>query len=103
MRSDPLLRSFVLARNKVVKETGLVSKSTFKLGLFKGRRMKFAAETTPPLMTESVTERERLRASSFAALVVLPDRSTIGEQLGVGVFAERSRRARKTRGKQPKA
>jgi hypothetical protein len=45
--------------------------------------MKLAAEYERPLMMDSAAELERLRASSFAALILDKERSAIGEQLGV--------------------
>jgi len=83
MRRDPILRSFCEARNVVVKQEGLESKSNFRSGLFRGRRMKLGFGPNLPLMTESATELRRLRASSFAKLILGSDRSAIGEQLGV--------------------
>ena len=83
MRADALLVRFREARNKVVKESSLAPKSSFRSGLFRGRQMKFAAEYERPLMIDSAAELERLRVSSFATLILDKERSAIGEQLGV--------------------
>jgi hypothetical protein len=67
----------------VVKQGGLEAKSTFKSGLFKYRRMKLAAIPNPPLMTASADVLRRLQKSSFADYILGPDRSALGEELGV--------------------
>lgn len=83
MRNDPLLVRFRDSRNTVVKQSGLEARSSFRSGLFRGRRMKLAVGLNLPLMTASADELARLRASSFAAHILGSDRSAIGEQLGV--------------------
>lgn len=83
LEGDPLLRRFRDARNTVVKKAGLEAKSTFKSGLFCGRRLKLAVGLDLPLMTASAAELERLRSSSFANMIFKSDRPAIGEQLGV--------------------
>ncbi len=83
MRSDDLLQRFHDARNKVVHEAGVRAKSSFRSGMFRGRRMKLALVLNLPLMVDSEDELKRLQASSFAASILDPDRSAIGEQLGV--------------------
>lgn len=83
MRRDPLLKRFSDARTEVTKRAGVESKSTFRSGLFKGRRMKLAMGLNLPLMMESAEELRRLRGSSFAEFILGDDRSAIGEQLGV--------------------
>src|SRR5688572_8814212 len=70
MRNDSLLRHFRDARTAVTKQAGVEAKSTFRSGLFKGRRMKLAVGLNLPVMTESAEELQRLRASSFAGFIL---------------------------------
>lgn len=64
MRSNPILRKFVEARNIIVKQRTLTSKSSAWLGLFRGRRMKLAFQHEIPPFTE--TKQALEIAQSFA-------------------------------------
>jgi len=82
MRMQPTLRRLVEARNIVVKQNSLTSKSTVACGLFRGRRMKLSMSTdiTPFTKTETILEI----TSKFVGNLFLGGKhEIIGEQAGV--------------------
>ncbi len=82
MRANPLLRNFIEARNIVVKQSSLTSKSRAKSGLFRGYRMKLAIQHDIPVFMPTTEALER--AKKFAIGFYLDnEHSAIGEQIGV--------------------
>ena len=63
MKGSELLRSFVQARNIVVKQSSLKARSTALSGVFRGRRFKLGVQGPVPLLTPSVWILERLKAN----------------------------------------
>lgn len=82
MRHTPILRRLVDARNIVVKQSSLSSKSTMKCGLFRGRRMKLSMEKeiNPFIETEKILEATTKFVGSF---FLGGKRDIVGEQPGV--------------------
>lgn len=63
MRKSELMRSFVQARNIIVKQSSLKARSTALSGVFRGRRFKLGLQGPVPLLTPSVWILERLKAN----------------------------------------
>jgi hypothetical protein len=82
MRAIGLLRNFVEARNIVVKQSSLKSKSRAQSGLFRGYRMKLAIQHDIPVFLPTIEALEQ--AKKFAIGFLLDEEhSAIGEQIGV--------------------
>ncbi len=82
MRANSLLRKFVEARNIIVKQSVLTSRSKAKVGLYRGRQMKFdIAHDIPPFTdTRVVLKNAQELAIGF---FIDEEHSEIDEQLGV--------------------
>ena len=82
MRENRLLRNFVEARNIIVKQSSLTSKSSAMSGLFRGYRMKLAIQHDLPVFmpTAEALERSKKLAIGF---FLDEAHSAIGEQIGV--------------------
>jgi|SRR3989338_949614 len=82
MRMQPTLRRLVEARNIVVKQNSLTSKSSVACGLFRGRRMKLSMSTDIPPFAK--TEKLLEITSKFVCNMFLGGKhEIIGEQAGV--------------------
>lgn len=82
MRKLPTLRRLIDARNIVVKQSSLTSKSTAMCGLFRGRRMKLSMKSDIKPFTE--TEKILEITSSFVGNFFLGGKhDVVGEQAGV--------------------
>lgn len=82
MREDRLLRSFVEARNVIVKQSSLTSKSTAQSGLFRGRRLKLWIKHDLPLFMPTADALARVKKFTIGSLLD-EAHSAIGEQIGV--------------------
>lgn len=82
MKSIPPLRRFVDARNIVVKQSSLTSKSKVACGLFRGRRMKLSmnADIEPFAETSKILE---FTAEFVGKLFLGGKHEQVGEQAGV--------------------
>ena len=82
IRSNELLRNFIQARNIVVKQSSLTSKSSVRSGMFRGRTMKMALRYDIPVFMPTAKALEH--AKEFAVSFFLgEEHSAIGEQIGV--------------------
>lgn len=82
MKAYELLRRFVEARNLIVKQTSLTSRSKALSGLFRGRGLKLAIQHDIPVFLDTRSTLER--AKQFAIGFFLDEEhSAIGEQIGV--------------------
>lgn len=82
MRTIPLMRNFVEARNIVVKRSSLSSKSKAQLGLFRGYELKlvFISDIPPFSDTKALLQKtQEMMIGTF----IDEEHSAIGEQLGV--------------------
>lgn len=82
MKANSLLKKFISARNVVVKQSSLSSKSKAQLGLFRGYKLKLAIETEihPFSDTKALLQKtQEIMIGSF----IDEEHSAIGEQLGV--------------------
>jgi len=82
MKNLPALRRFVDARNIVVKQSSLKSKSVVACGLFRGRRMKLSMNTDIKPFTETKTLLEAT-AKFVGNLFLGGKHEQVGEQAGV--------------------
>ena len=81
--ADALFSQFNLARNFIIHQGSLIRSSQVEFGLFRFRRLKLAINTELKTDEPSHCLIERLANSDSASMFVRPDRSSIGEQLGV--------------------
>lgn len=82
MRSNPLLRKFIDARNLIVKKSSLKTSSRASIGLFKYDRIKLWTQSTVCPYTDS-RYLLKMAQSHFYGLFIDEEHSAIGEQLGV--------------------
>jgi hypothetical protein len=81
MKASALLRRFVEARNIIVKRSSLTSKSSARVGLFRGRAMKLAIiRDLPPFVD---TYKVLANAAADGMQLVDKEHTAIGEQIGV--------------------
>lgn len=81
MKQSELLRSFVQARNIVVKQSSLKAKSTAWSGVFRGRRFKLGMQHPVPLFAPSAWILERLKVN--VGFFLDAEHSQPWEQFGV--------------------
>lgn len=82
MRINPLLKTFIGARNTVVKQKSLEARSTATVGLFRGYRFKLGTQKDVCPYTDNGKLLE-LAQKTFTGLFIDKAHSAIGEQLGV--------------------
>lgn len=81
MKDNDLLRRFVQARNIVVKQSSLTTRSTASFGLFRGRRFKLGMQGSLPLHLPSAWLLDRLKAN--VGFLLDEEHSQPWEQFGI--------------------
>lgn len=82
MKTHELLQRFVSARNIVVKKSMLETRSTVRVGIFRGRKMKLAIQHEISPFTPTLCILGNCK-NIMIGLMIDREHSAIGEQLGV--------------------
>jgi hypothetical protein len=82
MKANSLLKKFVSARNIVVKQSSLSSKSKAQLGIFRGYELKLAIATEVHPFSDMKALLQNTR-EIMLGIFIDEEHSAIGEQLGV--------------------